>query len=233
MWALFKGQQVFVLLPLMIACTGAPDVPSPTPTQRGAPTPRAADASARTGHTPSGAPTFGPLPTAVRVFSADPDELVLRPHDVPEAFRLSYEYPVVEVEFSRSATPGTQPPLRGPLGSGRQVVLVSDNARASQGVVSIATTVVRYETTLLAAAAFARAATAMAGVRAYTPAADQAGIADEVRAWQYWFGGALIEEVLFRTRNYVLGVIVVMTSSPPRPTPGFRYAQLLRSKLPA
>jgi hypothetical protein len=121
---------------------------------------------------------------------------------------------------------------RGPLGSGRHVVLVSDNDPAAHGVVSVATTVVRYETTLLAAAAFARAATSITGVRAYTLAADEPAIGDEVRAWQYRFGGALIDEVLFRTRNYVLGVIVVVNSTAPGATPAFRYANLLRSKLP-
>jgi len=219
---------IVLLLPHLLACAEALDPGTPS----AEPTGRVQDASARNAQTPLPARTLGALPTAIRVFAAEPDQIVLRPADLPTGFRQTSDHPVVAVELSRGILGDAPSSLRQPVGSGRHVVLVRDLGAATDGIVSVATTTVRYETTVAAAAAFTRAAMAVPGARPYVPAAAPAGLGDEVRTWRYGIGGARVEEVLFRARNYVLGVTVVASAGSLASTPGLEYAQLVRAKLP-
>jgi hypothetical protein len=218
---------------VLSGCQGIDDSPpqAQTPSQRGRTVESEAASPQPSVLTPAATAGGGTLPTAVRVFSVDPSEIVLRDSDVPPGFRLTTEHPVVAIEFSYTPPLPASSPVRSQPGSGRHAVLVRDDALASDGVISLSTTVVRYETTVSAVAALAQIALPHA-VQVQTLTADQEALGDDVRAWHHGRGGVLVDEVAVRTRNYLLGVTVVARSRARGTMPAFAYAQLLRSRLP-
>jgi hypothetical protein len=216
---------VVVATLLLCACAGG-GMPDPRPEPGTAPVER--------DHAPTAAPTLATLPTAVRVPAIDPDDVVLRPADLPDAFTLVHEFAIDRVEVSRpreEPRTGVASNPRNPAGSGRHVVLVRGTRSTARNVVSVSTIVVRYETSVLAAAGFVRSERSRPVAREHWLAPDHDALGDEVRAWQYGYGGAIVDEVLFRSRNYVLAVTVVATARANGTMPALRYAQHLRSRL--
>lgn len=144
------------------------------------------------------------IPTAVRVLTADAEAMVLRPADVPRGFRTSAEYPAVAIELSVS--PGrTEVRPNDQVGTGRHMVLVRDDGAAPDGVVSIATSAVRYETTTVATAAFARLASGALAAAPSITLPDETPLGDEVRGWRYRRAAVRVDETILRVRSVVLG----------------------------
>jgi hypothetical protein len=171
------------------------------------------------------------LPTAVRVFSVDPQEVVLGPSDLPPGFHVAAEYPTRGLEFDYPQPHGLRPPPQSADGGvGQRVVLARGSALDTDGVASIATTAVRYETTVGATAALADAVTA--ADPPYATVLGHARLGEDGRARRYRVGAALIDEILFRTRNYLLGVTLIRELLADDPQLALHIADLVRLRLP-
>jgi hypothetical protein len=100
------------------------------------------------------AKTVTPLPTAVRLLTSNPEDIVLRPGDMANGCRMTAEYSTQHLEMTHYAWVDLDVPRRvgGPVG--HHVALVRANAFAAESPISIETTVLRYETAESAAIAF-------------------------------------------------------------------------------
>jgi hypothetical protein len=183
--------------------------------------------------------TLTPMPLAVRVLSADPRDIVLRVSDLPPGFHISADYQVSEVELWPARRPVVEPrpnivqnPARRSTGTGRHAALTrSDGTVDADGLVSIATTAVRYESTWLAVDAFARSLPT--SVTRQDPAAlNPLRSGDDVSTWSYRLSGVSVDQMLIRTRNYVLALILVRRPPAGEPHLVAHYARVMRSKLP-
>jgi hypothetical protein len=174
------------------------------------------------------AATPAALPTAIRLLSVAPEDVVVKPGDLPPGFRVTAEFPTTSILLTAPAWFRSKRglPIAGPVG--HHVVLVRETHAVADGVVSVATTVVRYETTAGAQSAFAR-------VSAPTPVSrvDETALAfDESRAVHYRVGPAVVDEVLLRARNYLLGLTLVRSTIQDETKHVKHYVDVLRAKLP-
>jgi hypothetical protein len=237
----FRGLIVLVTFTASSAACSVVDQP-------GEPKPGAAQTAERLGRanparvdasgTPQSATTHLPLPTAVRVLSNDPRDVVLRDMDLPQGFHLSAEYPTQAVELwpTRAAVVESRPLIVGPpswkdTGTGHYAVLAHSDGADGEGLVSIATTAVRYERTAGAAQAFALAVASAPPALEDTTVITRIRNGDDVSAWRYRLVGAVVDQVITRTRNYVLAVTLVHYPAAGESALAPRYAGLLRSKL--
>jgi hypothetical protein len=179
-----------------------------------------------------------PLPIAVRVLSDDPRDVVLRAADLPEGFYLSAEYPTDRVELwpvgqQLVDTPlrSVQISLRSITAVGAHTVLARSDGADAEGLVSVATSAVRYERTAWAASAFDSALESSSSALEDPSAMIDTRTGDNARAWRYRLVGAVIDQVLVHTRNYLLAVTLVRHPALGEPILARRYARLLRSKL--
>jgi hypothetical protein len=185
------------------------------------------------------------LATAVRVLQQEPADIVLRSIDLPPGFVVSQEYRVVRLDLWTATLAAPQPiaqPTRGVSPAARvrfaapstgvHVVLTRSNPAPDAGLVSIASTALRYEVTAVAAQAFSAIVDARPAGREHPLLPSVAEPGDEVRAWRSVLRGATVEQVLLRTRNYLLAVIVVQ-----RPAGAsvdtLAYLERMRSRLRA
>ena len=186
-------------------------------------------------------PTSAPasLPIAVRVLKDDPHDVVLQARDVRDGFYLSAEYVTDRLELwparqslVDSRRRNVQLPagmVSGVTGTGYHAVLARNEGADTEGPVSVATTAVRYERTTWAADAFA-SALANATFKART-AMMETRAGDDASVWRYRLAGAVVDQVLMRTRNYILATTLVRYPIADEPVLAPRYAALLRSKL--
>jgi len=89
--------------------------------------------------TPASEATAAPLPTAVRIPTTSPTDVVLRPGDLPPGFRLSAEYLThgIEVGRPRGDTDSSRP--SGGRVIGHHAVLVRVGGPDLDGVISLGT----------------------------------------------------------------------------------------------
>jgi hypothetical protein len=170
------------------------------------------------------------IPTAVRVLSADPQDIVLRSADLPNGFSVRADHQTVDVNLATSTETDSQAPQS--RGTGHHVALAHDGGPDPDGVLSIASTAVRYETTRDAVAWFAYEVHSAPAVRPYAILALAPALGDESRAWRYAIDRVIVDEMLVRRRNFLLSIAVVHNPGPRAPDAVLRYAHLLRSKLP-
>jgi hypothetical protein len=183
-------------------------------------------------------PTRAPLPIAVRVLSDHPRDVVLRAADLGAGFYLSAEYRTDRVELWPVRQQLVDPPLhsvqlpsRSMTATGDHAVLVRSDGADAEGLVSVATTAVRYEKTAWAASTFDSAVESGPSALEDLSAMIDTRTGDDARAWRYRLVGAVIDQVLIHTRNYLLAVTLVRYPAPGEPVLAPRYARLLRSKL--
>jgi hypothetical protein len=217
---------------LLVACVAlgcaAPDGTPATPPR---PTPGL--------RAPAGDPTVmssplavSALPTAVRLVHTRPEELVLRSADLPPGFAQTTEYPTFRLELTH---PSWQPVefgggRGGPIGY--YVVLVRAEAPEPDAVVSVASSVLRYETSGAAITASRTYLAAAPRTSLMTDQLREASATGDGRAWQYRKGLACVEEVMLRARNYLVALTVVQHHSGTGRGFSDRYVATLRAKLP-
>jgi hypothetical protein len=225
-------RRLLVLVVAICALGGAQAACSQGQSAESQPTPGARGrTSAPVPATPTSGATAAPLPTAVRMLTTNPTDVVLRPGDPPSGFHLSAEYPTQGIEMGRLR--GDTDSLR-PTGGrviGHHAVLVRVGGPDLDGVVSVATTALRYETTTEAAAVFNRDVAAAVSALAFATEFRDPTLGDESRTWRYRVGGVVVDEVVFRTRNYLLGVILVQDTAAAEASTMLRYARMLHSKI--
>jgi hypothetical protein len=164
-------------------------------------------------------------PTAVRLLSADPRQVVLRGADVGPGYYASVDSPsaIVHVWHSRATESA-----KLPTGVGQYVLLTRRAGPDSDGVISLASSAIRYESTREAEAAFRMQSS---GTDARFDGQPEGIDADEIHAWWSKSSVVLVEQVLARERNFLLSLTLVRVASASTHDIAWRYAMLLEAKL--
>jgi hypothetical protein len=170
------------------------------------------------------------IPTAVRVLSTDPRDVVLRPADLPGGFFVTIDDSAADLALPASTR--TEPPTPPGRGIGHHVVLASAGGRDPDGVLSVASTAIRYETTRDAVAWFAYEVQSVSATQTFALLVGGPMFGDESHGWRYAIDRVIVDEILVRRRNFLLSTVVVHNPGPDAPDIALHYLKLLRAKLP-
>lgn len=188
-----------VVLMLDAACTSsAPDQPREWRTDTvGRPTPAPRRTAAHGAE---------PVATAVRLLSTDARSVPLSPADVPPNYHISAENIAVVVQLWAPPRRSASAVVNVPVGEGYYILLTRSDGPDEDGVVSLATSAVRYRSTQLAHDAFT-AEVAVAGDDSLV--SDDPSPADEVRFWSGVNRVVEVEQGLARRHNFLLSLTLV------------------------
>lgn len=145
-----------------------------------------------------------PAPTAVRLLSADPKELVLLPADLNSGYVMSAESSTTAVQVWRPRSRSAEPNVRSIPGLGYYVLLARPDRPDVDGVISLASSAVRYNSTRLAHAQFAFESEP--SFEYETLSADESGLGDELQAWRHSSTLVIVDQVLLRRLNVLLSL---------------------------
>ena len=166
------------------------------------------------------------MPIAVRLGILSPEDMVLKAGDLPPGFRVSADFATLSLGLTAPVW-GSPNHARSSGGStGHSAVLVRDAGPGSDGVVSIATTAVGYETAASARTDFERVVEPAPG-----PTVRHHGGSASSHSARYRIGSALIEEVVLLVRNYIVVLSAVRYAASPSTSASTDYTELMRSKL--
>jgi hypothetical protein len=198
-----------------------------TPTPASARTP-VNNASATPAARPPDRNAVDPAPTAVRLLSVDPKDVVLRPIDLNSGYVMSAESSTTAVQVWHPRSRSAEPNVRSIPGLGYYVLLARPDKRDVDEVISLASTAVRYDSTLVAHAQFAFESEPSYDYE--TLLADKTDLGDEVRAWRHSTALVIVDQVLLRRLNVLLSLTLVRTPGTGEGS-ALQFAKLMRTKL--
>jgi hypothetical protein len=163
------------------------------------------------------------------LLSAEPKDIVLRPVDVEPGFHVTAESIASAVQVWRSTPSVVEPNVRRTPGFGDYVLLARTDGPTTDGVISVASSAVRYESTRVARTQFAF--DAEPPDVDHTLSIDMTTMADEFRAWRHTTAVVVVDQVLLRRLNLLLSLTVVRAPYAPGEDVAARYLKVMRARL--
>jgi hypothetical protein len=171
------------------------------------------------------------------VLSRNPADVVIGPADLPAGFAVATEYPTSRVDLwlarprlAQSTIQVARTTAPQDTAIGLHLLLTRINPTHTDGLIALASTALHYEVTVLAAQAFTTQVDSLPTARNEPMLRDVLVGDDEARHWRFHLSGAVVDQILLHTRNYVLAVIVVQRPGSEAHS-AITYIQTMRSRV--
>jgi hypothetical protein len=165
----------------------------------------------------------------VRLLTTEARLVPLSPADVSPEYYISAENIARSVQVWQLPRHVGSIGMNVPDGHGYYVLLSRSGGPDEDGVVSVATSAVRYTSSAIAHQSFTAVAT-MGGTEGIA-FLEVPGLADEERWWRSEGAIVVVEQALARRHNFLLSLTIVRVPAPATGNVASKYMRLLQGKL--